>query len=118
MNALILRFSSSRSPSSALLPLVLGGGFPYNRLQKKRYPYSNLSTGGPSQGIGSVGFLDCCWVGSSDFNFLGIQGFSIGSPKKELNFFAEGSTATKLLGPSGAPGVLGPLIQLLDDPKI
>ena len=36
-----------RSPSSALLPF-LGGGFLYsNRLQKKGYPYSNLSTGRP-----------------------------------------------------------------------
>ena len=34
-------------PSSALLPF-LGGGFPYqNRLQKKGYPYSNLSTREP-----------------------------------------------------------------------
>ena len=34
----------------ALIPFVsLGGGFPYsNRLPKKGYPYSNLSTGGPS----------------------------------------------------------------------
>ena len=32
-------------------PVVLfGGGFPYKyRLQKKGYPYSNLSTGGPCQ---------------------------------------------------------------------
>ena len=32
---------------------VLGGGFPdSNRLQKKEYPYSNLSTGGPRQDAG------------------------------------------------------------------
>ena len=37
----------TRSPSSALLPFF-GGGFPYQyRLQKKGYPYSNTSTGGP-----------------------------------------------------------------------
>ena len=46
---LLANIGSSTSPSSALLP-VFGVGFPYSRrLQKKGYPYSNLSTGGPSQ---------------------------------------------------------------------
>ena len=39
----------TRSPSSRLLPTFLVGRVPLlNRLQKKGYPYSNLSTGGPS----------------------------------------------------------------------
>ena len=41
----------TRSPR--IVPLyrfIFGGGFPYwNRLQKKGYPYSTLSTGGPGQ---------------------------------------------------------------------
>ena len=40
--------STSRSPTSALLHFF-GGGFPSNRLQKKKkgHPSSNLSAGGP-----------------------------------------------------------------------
>ena len=38
--------------------------------------------------------LDCPWVRSLVFNFLGEQGFSIGPTNNEL--FAEGSTATKI----------------------
>ena len=38
--------------------------------------------------------LDCYWVGSLDFSFLGNQGFSI-EPKTSSKHFGEGSAATK-----------------------
>ena len=43
--------TQSRSPSSALLPTFLGEGSPTKidwTTEKGWYPYSNLSTGGPS----------------------------------------------------------------------
>ena len=43
-------------PAVPFYSFFFGGGFPYqNRLQKKGYRYSSLSTRGPSKGFGFVG---------------------------------------------------------------
>ena len=68
----------SRFPSSALLPFF-GGGFPHNRPQKRGYPYSNLSTGGPSC-IGPARPVNCLFITKTlqafCDDFTGSQGTS------------------------------------------
>ena len=48
------------------------------------------------------GFLDCHWVGSLDFSFLGNQVAFSTNPPKSFTLFAGGSTATKISLPSEA----------------
>ena len=52
--------ASTRSPSSALLPILFWGRVPLLKYTtEKGYPCSNLSTGGPSLGKGEVWLLFC-----------------------------------------------------------